>query len=75
MFPLTRNVGELISSNHANSKEENRKYLLKIAQSIRYLARQGLPLRGDGNEVDSNFNQLLLLRGIDDFKLSQEENR
>ena len=33
------------------------------------MARQGLPLRGDGNEADSNFNQLLLLRGIDDSKI------
>ena len=69
MFPQTRNVGDLISSNHTNLKEENRKYLLKIAQGIRYLARQGLPLCGDGNEVDSNFNQLLLLHGIDDSKI------
>ena len=61
----TGDVGKLISSNHAKSKEENRKYLLKVAQSICYLAGQGLPLRGDGNEVDGNFNQLLLLRGID----------
>jgi len=43
--------------------------LLKVAQSICYLARQGLPLCGDGNEIDGNFNQLLLLRGIDDSRI------
>ena len=69
MFPQTRDVGELISSNHANSKEENRKCLLKIAKSICSLARQGLPLWGDGNEVDSNFYQFLLLRGVDDSRI------
>ena len=30
MYPHTRDVGELISSNHAKSKEENRKYLLSM---------------------------------------------
>ena len=30
---------------------------------IRFLARQALPLRGDGDEKDSNFYQLLVLRG------------
>ena len=40
--------------------------MLKTAQSIRYLARQGLPLRA---EVDSNFNQLLLHREIDDLRI------
>ena len=38
---------------------------MKLLSSIRYLARQGLPLRGDGSEKDSNFYQLLLLRGED----------
>ena len=33
---------------------------------MRFLARQGLPLRGHGDESDSNFMQLLLLRGEDD---------
>ena len=34
--------------------------------SIRYLARQGLALRGDGDEDDGNFLQLLKLKGEDD---------
>ena len=44
----TRDVGELLSSAHAQEKAKNRVYLLKIIQSVRYLARQGLALRGDG---------------------------
>ena len=33
-------------------------------ESLQYLARQGIPLRGK-EEVDDNFTQLLLLRGKD----------
>ena len=47
----------------ASEKESNRKYLLKVTQTVQYLARPGWPLKEDGNEIDSNFAQLLLLRG------------
>ena len=43
----------------------NRDYFLKVISTIRYLAHQGIPLRGDGNEKESNFYQLLTLRGED----------
>ena len=33
------------------------------------MARQGLAFRGDGDEVDSNFMQLLKLRGRDDPRI------
>ena len=36
-----------------------------VLQNIRFLARQGLPLRGDGDESNGNFHQLFLLRGVD----------
>ena len=65
----TGNVGEMLSSTLAIQKRTNRLYLLKVAQSIKFLARQGIPLRGDGNERDSNFMQLLCLRGADDPQL------
>ena len=51
---------------HAKEKECNRKMLLKILSSIRYLGRQGLALQGDGDEDDGNFLQLLKLKGEDD---------
>ena len=71
-FPRTTpDIGELLSTAHASEKEYNRKYLLKVAQNVQYLARQGLPLRGDGNENDSNFTQLLLLRANDDPKIHE----
>ena len=62
----TRDVGELLSSAHAKEKAANRKNLMCVAECLRYLARQGLAIRGDGSEVDSNFHQLLLLRANDD---------
>lgn len=42
---------------------------MKILQNIAFLAHQGLPLRGDGNEDDSNYIQLLNLRAIDDPRI------
>ena len=69
-----KNVGHLLSAQHANQKAINRAYLAKILQNIIFLARQGLPMRGNwvdddifgGCERDSNFHQLLLLRAKDD---------
>ena len=53
--------------------------LLLILQNIRFLARQGLPLRGENDECDSNFIQLLHLRGDDhegiDAWLSKKTNK
>ena len=62
----TKDVGEQLVQQLAKEKESNRKMLLKILSSIRYLARQGLALRGDGDEDDGNFLQLLKLKGEDD---------
>ena len=66
-FPATtRDVGEQLSHQHQKEKETNRRMLLKVVSCIRYLARQGLALRGDGDEQDENFMQLLKLKGEDD---------
>ena len=72
MLPRTTlDVGELLSSAHASEKESNRNYLLKVSQTVKYLARQGLALRGDGDEIDRNFSQLLLLRANDGPKIHE----
>ena len=65
-----KDVGELISSEHEKHKETNRAYLHKVLENIIFLARQGLPMRGNwvfpdnseggGLEQNSNFHQLLL---------------
>ena len=59
------NVGDMLNREAAAQKLANREYLLKILSSIRFLAQQALPLRGAGDEADSNIHQLLLLRGED----------
>jgi len=61
--------GELLSSQHALEKVYNRQMMLKLLSNIHFLARQGLPLRGDGEENDSNYNQMLRLRGLDDIRV------
>ena len=60
-----RDVGEHLDSEYASNKAENRKILLTILRNITFLARQGLPLRGDGAEDNFNFKQLLLLQAKD----------
>ena len=51
----TRDIGEQLSSSHAEEKLQNRSYLLKIFQTIQFLSRQGLALRGDQNDQESKF--------------------
>ena len=58
-------IGEMLSKQCATEKRANREYLLKILSSICFLARQGLPLRGDMDETVLNFYPLLMLRGED----------
>ena len=64
-----KDVGECLSSQHAKEKSERRQLFMKILQNIAFLAHQGLPLRGDGSEDDSNYIQLLNLRAIDDPRI------
>ena len=66
-----RDVGEMLSSEHKQGKLKRQQMLLKIISNIRFLARQALPLRGDGNECDSNFMQLLLLSSDDDKQIKE----
>ena len=61
----------MLSRQDATEKKANREYLLKPLSSVRFLARQGLPLRGDDNEADANLHQLLVLRGEDYSPMSK----
>ena len=61
----TGDVGERLSKEHEQEKAENRAMFRRILQNVRFLARQGLPLRGHGDGADSNFTQLLRLRAFD----------
>ena len=57
----TMDIGEMLLSTYSEQKKANREHLLEVIQNVWFLARQGLPLRGDGKEEDSNFVQLLFL--------------
>ena len=59
----------LLKKKNEREKLERRQCLLKILSNVRFLARQGLPLRGHGSEIDSNFIQLLKLRAQDDSRI------
>ena len=61
----TGDVGEKLSTEHKREKELNREMFQRILQNIRYLARQGLPLRGHDDGANSNFMQLMHLRAFD----------
>jgi len=65
----TKDIGESLSQTHVKEKKQNRQYLLKVLQNVRVIARQGLPLQGDGIEENSNFIQLLKLRAEDDSRI------
>ena len=58
----TDDIGEAISFQHKKEKEENRQCLFQIVKALRYLARQNLAIRGDKNDREGNFHQLLKLQ-------------
>ena len=64
-----RDVGDNLVKQHKQEKKDNRLCLLKIISNVKFLARQGFPFRGDGEEIDSNFIQLLKLCGLDDPRI------
>ena len=49
-------------------REENREMLTKILHSVRFLACQGIALRGHNDEA-SNFMQLMKLQGLSDSRI------
>ena len=61
----TKDVGEQLSRAHQAEKEQARDMLQLILSSVRFLARQGLALRGDGSDASANLIQLLQLRAED----------
>lgn len=72
VLPRTcQDVDEMILSERAQTKKQNRECLLKILSNMKFLARQGLPPRGDGNETDSNFTQLMNLSAKDDPQFAE----
>jgi len=68
-IPQTSDVGELLSSAHAAEKRTNQHCCVAIAENVRFLARQGVALHGDGDEDNSTFTRLLYLRAVDQPQL------
>jgi len=66
----TQDIGEALSQHHEQGKLEKHHCFLKVLFNIRFLACQGLPLWGDGNEAESNFLQLICLWGEDEKKIA-----
>ena len=64
-------VTEMLSSQLAVQKKDNRECLLKIIDNLKCLARQGLPFRGDADESDSNFLQLMRFSARNDTQLTE----
>ena len=62
----TTDIACLLSMQHQKDCVQRRH---KILSNIRFLCRQGLPIRGHGDETESNFIQLLKLRGEDDLRV------
>ena len=54
-------VGDLLDKQAASEKKANREYLLKVLSTVRFLARQGLPLLGSGDEIDSSCYYCVLM--------------
>ena len=71
----SRNVAESLSAQLAKEKFERRQCFLKNLSNIRFLGRQGLALRGHGDESDSNYIQLMKLRAEDDPRISDWLNK
>ena len=53
----TPDVAMCLSSQHQKDCLERRQCFLKILSNVRFLARQGLPIRGHGDASESNFTK------------------
>ena len=70
-IPQCGNIQEMTSEKIKSNMQENRKCLIKIIETIQFFGRQGLALRGDESDKNSNFMQLLKLRSKDFLKLKE----
>ena len=68
---VTKNIGELMSQQHAIQKRKNTDALLCIIRSIKFLCRQGLALRGSGDGLDGNLHWLLVMKAEQDPNLEE----
>ena len=62
------NLPKMFDSKLTYEKFDNRQAFLEILESIRYLGRQGLPLRGH-DDSQGNFMQLMMSKARNNSKL------
>lgn len=67
----TIHIGVHLSQQYALEMEKNKRMLLKVLSSIRFLSRQGLALRGHDDDGDGNLIQVLRLLGEDDGEIRE----
>lgn len=67
----TPDIGELLSKQHATAKLNSQHCLFQIILFARFMGRQGLAFRGDEDETDSNFKQILNMKAEDDPALKK----
>ena len=60
-----------LSQQYALQIEQNKRMLMKVLSSIRFLSRQGLAFRGHDDDGDGNLIQVLRLLGEDDGEVSE----
>ena len=60
-MPRCGDVREMQHESTASQIELNRRCFVKIVETLLFLARQGLALRGDNSDNDSKFIQTLKL--------------
>ena len=65
----THDIAESLSAQVAVERLDRRQCFLMLLSNIRFLARQALPLRGDGDESNSNYIQRFKLCGKDDARV------
>ncbi len=65
-----QDIGRQLSKQFATQKKNNTHALYQIFSSIKFLCRQGLPLRGDSTKIDGNLQQLLKMKAAEDPVLS-----
>ena len=71
LLSSVKDIAETLQSELTKQKMENIQMLLKILSNIRFLARQSIAIRGDGDEENSNFIQLFKLLGENDPKFAK----
>jgi hypothetical protein len=62
-------IGDALSKQHQEEKSLNSKMLLNLLESVRFLGRQGLAFRGDGDDQEGNFVQTLRFLGTADSSI------